>query len=158
MSESANHPELTPRQEEVLELIALRRTGKQIAAELGISPSRVDHHVRALKEKLGVNSLGELTEFRLRVALPPPPEFPPSRISKVPTHPSSPPVESPNEASAHLEPRVVPEVLDGKGAGFARVLVLALLVIAILASLVLALASLQGLTELFDRLLPASVT
>ncbi|MBK9010201.1 helix-turn-helix transcriptional regulator [Novosphingobium sp.] len=53
---------LTPRQAQVLELVAKRRSLKQIAAELGISESAVNQHIKALKGILAVNSLPELAE------------------------------------------------------------------------------------------------
>ncbi len=53
---------LTRRQAEVLELVARRRTLKQIASALGISESAINLHIKALKEILGVNSLTELAD------------------------------------------------------------------------------------------------
>jgi len=53
---------LTPRQAQVLELVAKRRTLKQIAGELLISESAVNQHIKAIKASLGVNSLPELAE------------------------------------------------------------------------------------------------
>ena len=54
--------ELTARQRAVVERIERRVPIKTIAAELGISPTRVNQHVRAVKDLYGVNSLGELVE------------------------------------------------------------------------------------------------
>ena len=54
--------ELTARQRAVVERIERRVPIKAIAAELGISPTRVNQHVRAVKDLYGVNSLGELVE------------------------------------------------------------------------------------------------
>jgi DNA-binding CsgD family transcriptional regulator/tetratricopeptide (TPR) repeat protein len=50
---------LTPRQVEVLELIASGATNAEIAAALVIAPKTVDHHVSAVLAKLGVTSRRE---------------------------------------------------------------------------------------------------
>lgn len=55
--------ELSERQRQVLEAIARRRTIKQVSFDLGISPSRVNQYVRALKDRFEVESLTELAEL-----------------------------------------------------------------------------------------------
>ena len=55
-SPSAPPPHLTPRQVEVLRLLELGRSTKQIAAELHLSPETVRNHVRRLFRALGVNT------------------------------------------------------------------------------------------------------
>lgn len=55
--------ELSDRQGQILEAIARRRTIKQISFDLGISPSRVNQHVRTLKDHLGVENLTELADL-----------------------------------------------------------------------------------------------
>jgi DNA-binding NarL/FixJ family response regulator len=45
---------LTPREAEVLRLVARRLTDKEIAVELSLSPRTVMHHVSSLLAKLGV--------------------------------------------------------------------------------------------------------
>lgn len=49
-------PNLTPRQSEVIGLIRLGRTNKQIAAQLGIAEKTVKAHVSAVLEKFGVKN------------------------------------------------------------------------------------------------------
>ena len=49
-------PHLTPRQVEVLRLLELGRSTKQIAAELHLSTETVRNHIRRLFRALGVNS------------------------------------------------------------------------------------------------------
>jgi len=53
---TAPHPQLTPRQVEVLRLLEQGRSTKQIAAELHLSSETVRNHVRRLFRALGVNS------------------------------------------------------------------------------------------------------
>ncbi|MGE3690543.1 MAG: helix-turn-helix transcriptional regulator [Novosphingobium sp.] len=48
------------RRMQVLGLIAVRKPIKQIAAELGISVSAVNQHIKALKQQFGANSLADL--------------------------------------------------------------------------------------------------
>jgi PAS domain S-box-containing protein len=52
----APHPQLTPRQTEVLRLLQQGRSTKQIALELHLSTETVRNHVRNLLRALGVNS------------------------------------------------------------------------------------------------------
>jgi PAS domain S-box-containing protein len=52
----APHPQLTPRQVEVLRLLEQGRSTKQIAAELHLSTETVKHHTRNLFRTLGVHS------------------------------------------------------------------------------------------------------
>src|SRR5262245_26942306 len=53
---AAPHPDLTPRQAEVLRLLQQGRSTKQIAQELHLSTETVRNHVRNLLRALGVNS------------------------------------------------------------------------------------------------------
>jgi DNA-binding CsgD family transcriptional regulator/tetratricopeptide (TPR) repeat protein len=55
---------LTPRQAEVLSLLAEGLTNTRIARRLHISAKTVDHHVSAVLGKLGVTSRAELTRFK----------------------------------------------------------------------------------------------
>jgi DNA-binding NarL/FixJ family response regulator len=61
------HPRgLTPREQEVLELIAGGLTNGEIAAKLLISEKTVDHHVSAILAKLGVPSRGAAVQWVLK--------------------------------------------------------------------------------------------
>ncbi len=51
---------LTDKQREVLDLLVLHKTSKQIARDLEISPHTVDQRITAARRKLGVESRGEL--------------------------------------------------------------------------------------------------
>lgn len=60
---------LSPREREVLRLIAEGRRSAEIAAELNISPGTVDVHRRNIKRKLGLNSTVALTRYAMREGL-----------------------------------------------------------------------------------------
>ena len=54
---------LTPREQEVLRIIARGRTTKQIAQELGLSTATVGNHRKHICQKLGLHSTAELVAF-----------------------------------------------------------------------------------------------
>ncbi len=60
---------LTPREEEVLKLIAEGHAGKEIAQLLFISPKTVERHRANLLAKLGLKDRLELTRYAIRVGL-----------------------------------------------------------------------------------------
>lgn len=60
---------LSPRQREVLRLIALGRTTKQIAQELGISVKTVETHRAQLMERLGIRDVAGLVRYAIIVGL-----------------------------------------------------------------------------------------
>lgn len=64
-------PELTPREREVLQLLAEGKTTKQIAAQLHISVSTAETHRRQMMEKLDLHSVAELTKFAIREGMTP---------------------------------------------------------------------------------------
>ncbi len=57
---------LTGREVEIARLVVARRSNKEIAQELGISPRTVSTHLSNIFGKLGVGSRGELAEFTRR--------------------------------------------------------------------------------------------
>lgn len=57
---------LTPREHEVLALIADGRTGKEIAAQLSLSLNTVERHSTNIMNKLGLHRRAELIRFALR--------------------------------------------------------------------------------------------
>jgi DNA-binding NarL/FixJ family response regulator len=57
--------ELTPREMEVLKLIAGGRANKQIAAELGISIKTVEKHRQSLMNKLQIHEAASLTRYAI---------------------------------------------------------------------------------------------
>lgn len=62
-------PELSPREIEVLTLLAQGRPSKQIAAKLGLSAKTVENHRSRIKHKLGLGSVAELTQYAIRRGL-----------------------------------------------------------------------------------------
>ena len=65
----ANPANLTPREAEVLALIAARSTNAEVAARLFLSPKTVEHHVSAVLAKLDVASRAEAAEAAVRRGL-----------------------------------------------------------------------------------------
>lgn len=57
--------ELTPRQREVLQLVAEGKSTKEISAALNISIKTVEFHRNNLMDELGVRSIAELTRYAL---------------------------------------------------------------------------------------------
>jgi two-component system NarL family response regulator len=66
---SGSRPDLTPRQLEILSLIARARSNKEIAGLLGISERTVKFHVAALFKKLCAVSRTEALVVALRLRL-----------------------------------------------------------------------------------------
>jgi HD-GYP domain-containing protein (c-di-GMP phosphodiesterase class II) len=58
--------DLTDREVEVLRLICVGETKKDVARALGISPSTADHHVRHIYEKIGVSTRAGAAVFALQ--------------------------------------------------------------------------------------------
>ena len=57
---------LTPRQREVLQLLAEGRVMKEIAGILGVTPRTVAFHKYAIMEQLGVKTTAELVQYAVR--------------------------------------------------------------------------------------------
>jgi|ERR1035438_733426 two-component system NarL family response regulator len=60
---------LTPREREVLKLLAEGLRSMEIAEELGISPGTVEVHRRNLKNKVNAHSTADLTRYAIREGL-----------------------------------------------------------------------------------------
>jgi len=57
---------LTSREREILQLLAERKSNKEIAAALNLSPYTIETHRRNLHEKLNLHSLAELILYAVR--------------------------------------------------------------------------------------------
>lgn len=66
---SGRVPSLTPREREVLVLIAEGMSSKEIAVELGVSPKTADSHRSRLMEKTGIHKVSRLVRFAIREGL-----------------------------------------------------------------------------------------
>ncbi|MCX8112010.1 MAG: response regulator transcription factor [Bacteroidia bacterium] len=62
---------LTPREREILELIAQEMTNVQIAEKLGLSPRTVHTHRRSLMQKLGVKNSAGLVRYAIEIGIVP---------------------------------------------------------------------------------------
>jgi DNA-binding CsgD family transcriptional regulator len=71
---------LTDRQQAVMERIDRRMPIKVIAQELGVSETRINQHIRALKDLYEAGSLGELVENYRATLLPAPADEPEDAI------------------------------------------------------------------------------
>jgi len=60
---------LSPREKEVLQLIAEGKTNKEVATILDISPHTVDTHRANLMQKLGINNVADLILYAVRKKL-----------------------------------------------------------------------------------------
>ena len=60
---------LTPRQREILQLVAEGHTSKDIAQRLGLSFKTVEGHRAQVMERLGVHDLAGLVRFAVRAGL-----------------------------------------------------------------------------------------
>jgi two-component system, NarL family, response regulator NreC len=63
---SANAGKLTPREREVLRLIALGHTSVEIARKLGLSPRTIETHRARIHRKLGLDTRAELVAYAMR--------------------------------------------------------------------------------------------
>ncbi|MFM5954216.1 MAG: LuxR C-terminal-related transcriptional regulator [Novosphingobium sp.] len=158
---------VTMRQGQVLELVAKRCALKQIAAELSISESAVNQHIRALKLALGVNSLPELAQAYRAIDLPrddvacrkpacrksglslqPESEHLPVQDGMGPTlsfhEPMSIHIDAPWESLS--EPAIVPEVLNGTNGKLARSAYVVAIALGLFVTILVGLGVAQGIT------------
>lgn len=96
---------LTDRQRAVMERIDRRVPIKVIAQELGVSETRINQHIRALKDVYAAGSLGELVE-NYRATLPPekPDETPDLSLSAGADEASQHPYSEPAYTKSQINP------------------------------------------------------
>ena len=66
---AARSEELTPREREVLTLLAEGHTSKEIGSVLDISHRTAEHHRARVMQKLGINDVAGLTRYAIRTGL-----------------------------------------------------------------------------------------
>ena len=66
---SPSHSPLSPREREILQLLAEGKSTKEVASLLGISIKTVDSHRKQIMDKLRMFSIAELTKYALREGL-----------------------------------------------------------------------------------------
>lgn len=174
-------PELTDRERAVLDAIDRRLPLKAVAAEIGVSESRVNQHVRALKERFEVNSLPDLVDAwrgeGTDIAGEPYCRNSAWRNQQVPRERPTDESESrvaPGEFvlsdaalfaieapwSVENEPRVVPGMLDGNNAVLFRLAVIIGIAFGIVAAIVLMVTASLSLSEMLGgtEAIPADQT
>jgi DNA-binding NarL/FixJ family response regulator len=70
-SETSNTAVLTPREREVLQLMAEGKSTKEIAFAFNLSVKTVEVHRQRIMEKLDIHSIAELTKYAIREGLTP---------------------------------------------------------------------------------------
>jgi len=70
-TEALGDPSLSPREREVLQLLAEGHTTREIAAILQVSPKTVESHRRQIMHKLDLHSVAELTRYAVREGISP---------------------------------------------------------------------------------------
>lgn len=69
LAKEAPGQELTPREREVLQLIAEGKSSRDIAKELDVSVKTVDNHRQSMMNKLGLHSVADITKYAIRWGL-----------------------------------------------------------------------------------------
>jgi DNA-binding NarL/FixJ family response regulator len=62
----AEGPRITPRELEIVSLLAQGKSNKELSAQLGITVRTVETHRSKIMLKLGIHSLGELIHYAMR--------------------------------------------------------------------------------------------
>lgn len=69
LAQEAPGQELTPREREVLQLIAEGKSSKDMAIAMGVSVKTVDNHRQSLMNKLKIHSVADLTKYAICLGL-----------------------------------------------------------------------------------------
>jgi DNA-binding NarL/FixJ family response regulator len=68
-NDASGASKLSPREREILQLLAEGKAMKEIASVLGVSIKTVETHRRTMMSKLGLYSVAELTKYAIRVGV-----------------------------------------------------------------------------------------
>ena len=165
-------PNLTERQRDVLQRIDKRMPIKVIAADLDVSEARINQHIRALKDKFEVETMGELVACYRSLSDnisedQNPYRKPLYRKSELPSDPIFPDQASrvdPGEIvlsdSHHVlidapwtgsrDPVVVPSFLDGKNAVLTRIGAMIGIAFVIVVAIILVVSAAVTVSEVLD--------
>ncbi len=69
LTKEAPVEDLTPREREVLQLIAEGKSSKEMALAMEVSVKTVDNHRQSLMNKLGLHTVADLTKYAIRLGL-----------------------------------------------------------------------------------------
>jgi len=69
--DGTNRDILTPREGEVLQMLAEGRKTREIAGILNVSVKTVETHRKNIMDKLGIRSIAELTRYAIREGITP---------------------------------------------------------------------------------------
>ena len=111
---SATSRQLTERQRAVMERIDRRVPIKVIAQDLGVSETRINQHIRALKNIYQAQSLGEMVE-NYRATIPPNPAPEPSETA--PLDPTYEPSLKDLSEAAYSKKQINAPPIDGESRG-----------------------------------------
>lgn len=163
---------LTDKQHDVLGLLVLHKTSKQIARDLGISPHTVDQRVTAARRKFGVETRSELaaaymaaTAERGGGALYQRPVYQSSQVETSPkprdqsagsdmvpddSNAHAGPGKTPNSAQPIVRHRVVPESFEGRYGYFWRLTAIVGITLGLLVAALVGLAIFGELSKLLQ--------
>ena len=168
---AAKNRELSDRERAVLDGVDRRLPLKAVAAELGISESRVNQHIRALKERYGVNNLPDLVEaWRTQDPEKAMEDLCRNSAWRIPQVPDddvrgetksrvapgefvladAAPLAIEAPWMATIEPRVVPGMLDGDNAVLMRLALIVGLAFGLIAAIVLVMTASLSLSAAFE--------
>ena len=159
MAEVSAKPLLTKQQERVVEGLANRLTIKEVAADLGLSPSTINQHIKAAKLRLQVNTHRELVEAYCANC-----DSSSSTRAKNGVSPTAFPLPEPGpddpgglvlsdsqsfdfELPRPGRDRIVPQALDGTFAGYSRLAAMAVLVAVIFTAVVLGTMAVEKVSD-----------
>ncbi len=147
---SADPRPLTDRQRDVIERIDRRVPIKVIAQEMGVSETRINQHIRALKDVYEAGSLNELVE-KYRATKPKSTE-PGSGESNSEPKPFIGPVQFPGQMGfpGAGEHKVSLGVFDGRYGVLARLAAVVGIAFGVLLAVILALTAAQALSDVMD--------
>ncbi len=69
LAKETSKEDLTPREREVLQLIAEGKSSKEMALSMEVSIKTVDNHRQSLMNKLGLHTVADLTKYAIRLGL-----------------------------------------------------------------------------------------